>query len=198
MFIDAFEDPLDAFLALRAEVRRTAPPGFDPDTVTLATADAAGQPSARVVLLRHVGPDGLRFFTNYGSRKGLELERNPRAALCAHWYWLRQQVRVEGPVRRAADVESDAYFAERPRGSQLGAWASNQSAPIASRGDLEDALGRVASRFEGRSVSRPEFWGGFELVPERVEFWEECGSRLHDRVLFVWGSEGWTRTRLAP
>ena len=198
MFIDTFADPFDAFTALRAEVCRTSPEGFDPDAVVLATAAVDGRPSARVVLLRSVSRDGLLFYTNYTSRKGIELDANPLAAVCAHWPWLGQQVRVEGRVARASAPESDAYFASRPRGSQLGAWASRQSAPLASRALLEDEWRRVGERFEGGPVPRPDFWGGYRIVPDRFEFWEEGDSRLHDRLVFTPGLNAWNRRRLSP
>lgn len=198
MFVSPFADPFDAFAALWSEVRHTAPAGFEPDTVTLATATADGRPSARVVLLRGAGRDGFRFYTNYGSRKGGEIEANPRAALCGFWYWMGRQVRIEGRVERTTAAESDAYFATRPRGSQLGAWASKQSAPLASREDLEAALEAAEGRFQGVEVPRPEGWGGYRLVPDRFEFWEEGASRLHDRLVFVRDGAGWSRTRLSP
>lgn len=198
MFIADQPNPFDAFAAVWKRVDATAPEGFDPSTIVLATADRAGRPSARMVLLRGMDPGGVLFYTNYGSRKALDLETNPQAALCGFWFWLKQQVRVEGHVVRATDAESDAYFASRPRGSQLGAWASRQSSPIASRAELEERLRQTAARFEGGDVPRPPFWGGYRLVPDRFEFWEEGASRLHDRIVFERVSGTWTRGRLAP
>jgi pyridoxamine 5'-phosphate oxidase len=198
MFVASFSDPFDACATVWERVRATAPEGFDPSTMTLATADGAGRPSARMVLVRGLDRDGCVFFTNYGSRKAADLAANPNAALCGFWFWLRQQLRIEGHIVRASVLESDAYFASRPRGSQLGAWASRQSSTVRSRQELEDRLHEVEARFEGRDVPRPDFWGGFRLIPERFEFWEEGEFRLHDRLAFTRVSAGWTRSWLAP
>ena len=199
MFVSSYADPFDAFVAVWDCVRATAPDGFDPATIALATVDLEGRPSARMVLVRGVDRDGFVFYTNYASRKAADLDRNPHAALCGFWFWLKQQVRVEGRVTRATAAESDAYFASRPRGSQLGALASPQSAPIGARADLEARVREVEARFpEPSTVPRPPFWGGFRLVPDRVEFWEEGPDRLHDRVVFTRTPGGWARTSLAP
>lgn len=198
MFIDPFIDPIDALIALWDRVRATAPDGFDPATVTLATADAAGQPSARMVLLRAIDADGCVFYTNYESRKARDLDANPRAALCGFWHWLKQQARIEGRVAPASAAESDAYFASRPRGSQIGAWASPQSTVIAGRDTIEARVREAERRFSGGPVPRPDFWGGYRLIPDRIEFWEERPDRLHDRIVFERTPAGWTRTRLAP
>jgi pyridoxamine 5'-phosphate oxidase len=199
MFIDPLGDPLAAFAKVRAEVGRTAPDGFDPDTMALGTCGADGQPAVRIVLVRVADADGLVFFTNYTSRKAADLDENPRAALTGYWHWLKQQVRVEGVVTRVCAAMSDAYFASRPRGSQLGAWASRQSQPIMSRGELETSLADAERRFGDRPVPRPEGWGGFRLEPDRIEFWEEGAFRLHDRVLFSRLPGGrWTRQILCP
>lgn len=198
MFIADHTNPFDAFDAVWTRVHATAPDGFDPSTIVLATADLTGRPSARMVLLRGMDRGGFLFYTNYGSRKAADLDANPQAALCGFWFWLKQQVRIEGRVVRAADTESDAYFTSRPRGSQLGAWASRQSMPIASRAALEERLRQVEARFSGADVPRPPFWGGYRLVPYRFEFWQEGESRLHDRIAFDLVSENWTHTRLAP
>lgn len=198
MFAAQFSDPLSAFLASWERVRDTAPDGFDPATVALATSTHDGLPSARMVLLRGADERGFTFFTNYGSRKARELESNPRAALCFFWYWLGQQVRVEGSVGRVADAESDEYFASRPRGSQLGAWTSRQSEALVSRAALEERLRQMDDRFRGQEVTRPPFWGGYRLVPEQYEFWQEGASRLHDRLRFVRGDEVWSMDRLQP
>jgi pyridoxamine 5'-phosphate oxidase len=191
-------DPIAAFLAVWERVQTTAPEGLDPTTVVLATADAAGSPSMRMVLLRGVDRGGFVFYTNYRSRKARELGTNPRAALCGFWYWLKQQVRIEGRVVRATPDESDAYFASRPRGSQLGAWASPQSEPLASRAELETRINALDAQYSDQPVPRPEFWGGFRLIPDRIEFWEEGPFRLHDRFEFNRVSDGWLRRRLAP
>ena len=193
-----FTDPIERFLAAWERVQTTAPEGLDPATVALATADAVGSPSTRIVLLRGVDRDGFVFYTNYRSRKAHDLEANPRAALCGFWYWLKEQVRIEGRVVRVTADESDAYFASRPRGSQLGAWASPQSEPIASRAELETRLNELHAQYADQPVPRPEFWGGYRLIPDRIEFWEEGPFRLHDRFVFTRGSDGWMRERLAP
>ncbi len=169
--------------------------------MTVATATADGRPSARVVLLRGVDERGFVFYTNYESRKAADLEQNPRAALLFYWPQLDRQVRVEGAVRSVDAAESDAYFAARPRGHRIGAWASPQSRPIANRGELESRLAAVEESFAdaGDDVPRPSFWGGFRVVPELVEFWVNRTDRLHDRVRYVRAADGsWSRDRLAP
>jgi pyridoxamine 5'-phosphate oxidase len=171
-----------------------------PDAMALATTGPDGAPSLRMVLLKDARQDGFAFYTNYGSRKARELEGNPRGALLFYWDPLGRQVRVEGRVERVPDQESAAYFETRPRGSQLAAWASHQSEPLASRDVLEDDVRRLASRFEGTAVECPPHWGGYRLVPERYEFWQHRDDRLHDRIRYEPDPvrEGWIRTRLAP
>ena len=171
-----------------------------PDAMTLATATGQGMPSARVVLFKGILRGGVFFVSNYRSRKARELQENPRAALVMHFPASERQVRVEGRVERASEAESEAYFRARPRGSQLGAWASPQSQPIASRAEL-DALARsVEARFADQDVTRPEFWGGYLVFPESVELWLGRADRLHDRFLYRRSSdaEPWTIERLAP
>jgi len=192
----ASDDPIERFRELFEEASRDAP--FDPTAVTLATADASGRPSARMVLLKGFDADGFRFFTNYESRKGQELEANPRAALCVYWPWTDRQVRVEGAIERLDAAASDAYFATRPRGSQLGAWASRQSRELDSRFALLRRVVRTEAKFLGRSVERPQHWGGFLLRPERIEFWSARRSRLHERDEFRREGDGWTCRRLQP
>jgi pyridoxamine 5'-phosphate oxidase len=189
-------DPITLVRELVERASRDAP--FDPVAVTLATSTADGQPSARVVLLRGIDAGGFVFFTNYESRKGRELSANPRAALCGYWPWIDEQVRVEGTVARVADAESDAYFAGRPRGSQLAAWASDQSAPLEARADLERRYDALEARYAGAPVPRPPHWGGYRLTPERIEFWQAGTSRLHERRLFVRDGAGWRVTALNP
>ena len=191
--------PFERFRELwgRAAVAAPPPPA-DHHAATLATADAAGRPSARVVLVRGVDDEGFVFYTNYTSRKAREVASNPQAALCFHWHWLEEQARVEGLVTRATREESDAYFRSRPRGSQIGAWASQQSQPLASPGELEARVALFEREFEGREVPRPEFWGGFRLVPDRFEFWKAAESRLHDRILFARIDAEWIESRLYP
>ena len=188
-------DPITEYL--RAQARAEAQ-SIDTTPVILATADASGQPSARVVLLRGVDPRGFAFFTNYTSRKGRELETNPRAALCIHWPSLEEQIRIEGSVERLPVEESDAYFDGRPRGSQLGAWASELSQVMPSRETLERRYQEVEQRFEGVPVTRPPHWGGYRIIPHRVEFWYGRQDRLHDRVVYARDGDGWRVERLYP
>jgi pyridoxamine 5'-phosphate oxidase len=175
---------------------------LDPTAMTLATADRQGRPSARVVLLKGYDESGFVFFTNYASRKGHELEANPRAALVFHWPALDRQVRAEGPVERIPAADSAAYFASRPVPSQIGAWASHQSEPIESREALERRFTEIADRCAAGPVPAPDFWGGYRLRPDRVEFWQGRPSRLHDRLVYCRGagSSGgaWTVERLQP
>ena len=166
--------------------------------MTLATTTLDGRPAARVVLLKGFDASGFVFYTNLESRKSTELVANPFAALCFLWKSLNRQVRVEGPVEPVADGEADAYFASRPRDSQIGAWASDQSRPLASRAELERRVEEFSRRFVELTVPRPTYWSGFRVVPQRVEFWQERPFRLHDRLLFVREGEGWRRERLFP
>jgi pyridoxamine 5'-phosphate oxidase len=179
-------------------VERAQAHQVDTAPVVLATTDTAGRPSARLVLLRGVDARGFMFFTNYNSRKGHELAANPHAALCFYWASLDEQIRIEGRVERVSAAESDAYFAGRPRGSQLGAWASDQSEVLPSRESLEEKYREVERRFEGRTVERPSFWGGFRLTPVRIEFWYGRPDRLHDRVVYVRDGSAWRIERLYP
>jgi pyridoxamine 5'-phosphate oxidase len=177
----------------RAAAREAA----DPTAVALATVGASGAPSLRVVLLKGTDERGFTFFTNYGSRKARELDAEPRAALCFHWPSIGVQVRAEGATERLGAGESDAYFATRPRDTQLGAWASRQSEPLASRGELLARVAEAGRRFPG-AVPRPPFWGGYRLVPSRVEFWQADAARLHERTLYERTGEAWTVQLLFP
>ena len=170
----------------------------DPDAIALATAGAAGQPSVRMVLLKGHGPDGFVFYTNRESRKGDDLAANPHAALLFHWKALRRQVRIEGVIEPVSDAEADAYFATRSRDSQLGAWASDQSRPLDSRATFDARYEQAKARFEGRDVPRPPHWGGYQLVPDRIEFWSDRPHRLHERRLFTRSSDGWAEGLLYP
>jgi pyridoxamine 5'-phosphate oxidase len=192
---DAENDPIERYLRAAERARQE---GVDTVPAALATADAAGRPSVRIVLIRHVDDRGFVFYTNYGSRKARELTENPRAAFCQHWPTLEEQIRVEGSVERVAAPESDAYFAGRPRDSQIGAWASDQSQPLESRAILEARYAEIEPRFEGRPVERPPFWGGFRVVPERIEFWYGRTGRLHERLLYTKTAGGWQTSWLFP
>jgi pyridoxamine 5'-phosphate oxidase len=188
----------DAMTEFLAAAERARAHQVDTAPATLATCDPTGRPSARIVLVRGVDARGLVFHTNYDSRKGRELSQNPYAALCFYWPTLDEQIRVEGSIERLGADESDAYFVTRPRGSQLGAWASTQSAPLPSRETLEAKYREVESRFGDGPIPRPPFWGGFRLRPDRVEFWYGRPDRLHDRVLYVQEGSGWRIERLYP
>ena len=192
----AEDEPLAPFLRWFALAREREPLA---ETMMLATATRDGVPSLRAVLLKDADRRGFVFYANLASRKGEELLANPRAALCFHWKSLARQVRIEGEAALVSEAEADAYFATRPRDSQLGAWASDQSRPLASRAVLEARFASVARRYAERAqVPRPANWSGFCLVPRQVEFWQERPHRLHDRVLFTRDGERWQKQRLFP
>ena len=178
----------------------------DPDAMAFASADAAGRPSVRIVLLRRAGPDGFGFFTNLDSRKGVELRSNPVGALVIHWKSLRRQVRAEGRVEQVSDAEADAYFGGRSRESRIGSWASDQSQPLSDRETFERRYADMQRRFEGEDVPRPPRWSGFRLIPERIEFWSDRPHRLHERRLFTRdpgsgsgaGGDSWIESLLYP
>jgi pyridoxamine 5'-phosphate oxidase len=193
---DAEADPVEQFRrwfdeALAANLH-------EPNAMTLATATPDGRPSARVVLLKGFDERGFVFYTNYEGRKARELETNPYCALVFYWGELERQVRVEGRASRVPDEESDAYFEGRPRGSQLGAWASEQSRPVRDRRTLEARLRELEAGYEGREVPRPPFWGGYRVEPETMEFWQGRENRLHDRLRYRRSDGLWRRERLQP
>lgn len=194
---DARPDPFEQFDAWFQEAEKAT--GLLANTMALATADETGRPSARIVLLKSVDDRAFVFYTNYGSRKGHELAERPEATLLFFWAALERQVRVDGRVRQVSAETSDAYFRTRPRGSQLSAWASSQSEPIASRAALEARLEEATRRFDGKEVSRPPYWGGYALAPSRFEFWQGRENRLHDRLVYTPDSGGaWQIARLCP
>jgi pyridoxamine 5'-phosphate oxidase len=189
-------DPIALFTAWFDEAKRTGI--YLPEAMTAATATRDGHPSARLVLLKGHDERGFVFYTNYESRKAEELAENPRAALVFHWPTLQRQVRIEGAVSKISAEESDAYFRTRPRGSQLSAWASKQSAVLETRDQLEQRFREYEGQFSGSRVSLPPFWGGYRVVAERMEFWQGRINRLHDRICYVREGAGWTRYRAYP
>jgi len=189
-------DPFQLFDEWFAEAQASEP--NDPSAMALATAGSDGQPHVRMVLLKAHGPDGFVFYTNQESAKADELRENPRAALLFHWKSLRRQVRVEGEIEGVSEVEADAYFATRGRDSQLGAWASDQSRPLDSRATFEQRFEDMKRRFDGRDVPRPAHWGGYRVIPARMEFWSDRPHRLHERRLFTRAADAWTKGLLYP
>ena len=199
--MDAWADQLDVDPRVQFDrwfAEATAAGVRTPEAMTLATATADGVPSARMVLLKAHGPDGYLFYTNRQSRKGLELEANPVAALVLYWQPLDRQVRIEGSVERVDDETSAAYFASRPRGARLGALSSPQSRPVADREELERRYAAIDARHPGEEVPLPAFWGGYRVVPHAIEFWQGRDNRFHDRVRYERDGNGWSRCRLGP
>jgi len=193
---DAHTDPIRQFEAWFADAVAAQVP--EPNAMTLATATRDGVPAARVVLLKGIDAQGFVFYTDYRSRKGAELTENPLAALVFLWKEIERQVRISGSVSRVTAADSEAYYRSRPLGSRLGAWASHQSAVIASRDELEERLRDVTARFLDGNVPLPPHWGGFRVVPDEIEFWQGRQNRLHDRLRYERRPSGWSMTRLSP
>lgn len=193
---EAGPDPIALFGRWYEDARRTGV--YLHEAVCLATATPVGAPAARMMLLKGFDPRGFRFFTNYGSRKADELQANDKAALLFHWSLLHRQVRVEGTVERISQEESAEYFRTRPRGSRIGAWASQQSSVLGGREQLEEAFRKYEREFDGLEVPLPPFWGGFRLRPVRIEFWQGRANRLHDRLVYVREGGDWKVVRLSP
>lgn len=189
-------DPFDLFDAWYREARGTEI--NDSNAMALATADAEGRPSVRMVLLKGYDPRGFVFYTNGRSRKAAQLSANPQVALLFHWKSLRRQIRIEGPISSVTTEEADAYFASRARDSQLGAWASLQSETLDRRETFEARFEEVRAKYDGQDVPRPPHWGGYRVTPERMEFWEDREHRLHHRRLFLPANGGWTESLLYP
>ena len=196
MTVLPWSEPFDLFASWMKDA--TAKEVNDPDAMNLATVDDRGRPSTRMVLLKAVDARGFVFYTNLESRKGKELAANPFVALCFHWKGLRRQVRIEGPVEQVSDEEADAYYASRARGSQIGAWASQQSRPLESRFALEKRVAEYTAKFGLGKVPRPAHWSGFRVLPQRVEFWTDKPFRLHERAVYVREGEAWTMEKLYP
>ena len=193
---DALANPLDFFKLWFDQALNADLP--EPNAMTLATVNAKGRPSARIVLIKGLDARGITFFTNYESRKGQELAQNPHAAILFHWTELERQVRIEGRVEKCSPEESDAYYLSRPAGSRLGAWASPQSQVIDSRAVLEARVRLAQEEQRGDPQTRPPFWGGYRLVPDFFEFWQGRPSRLHDRLAYTLQGDSWAMSRLAP
>ena len=189
-------EPYKLFAAWLEDATKSEP--NDPNGVALATVDPDGLPDVRMVLLKGFDEQGFVFYTNFESAKGREILSSMKAAMCFHWKSLRRQVRVRGPVEIVTDAEADAYFATRPRGSRIGAWASKQSRPLESRFALEKAVAEYTAKFMIGEIPRPKHWSGFRIVPSAIEFWHDRPFRLHDRIVFSKTDGGWEKTRLYP
>jgi pyridoxamine 5'-phosphate oxidase len=199
MSVQPTDDPIARFRAVFEQAKQIPKDALpEPTAFALGTVDAEGRPSVRIVLLKAVDDRGFVFYTNFESRKGRELLGSHRAAMCFHWQLLETQVRVEGPVEVVSDAEADAYFASRARGSQIGAWASIQSRPMAEPSDLDRRIADVEARFRGQEVTRPPHWSGFRVLPERIEFWKNMPSRLHVRHVYTRDGDGWSVQQLYP
>lgn len=194
--ISTKDDPIELFTKWLGEAEKREP--NDPTAMTLATVGADGMPDARMVLLKSVDESGFVFYTNLGSTKASNLEKNPVAALVFHWKSLRKQVRIRGMVERVSDAEADEYFSSRPRDSRIGAWASKQSQPLEGMFELEARVAKFAVKFAVGDIPRPEFWSGFRVIPQKIEFWADRPFRLHERVVFEKNNGEWSTKRIYP
>lgn len=193
---DLFPDPFEQFSTWFQEATKAMPDVLN--TMCLSTANPNGRPSSRIVLLKHFDKNGFVFFTNYKSRKGNEIKSNPYASLLFFWHNLQRQIRLEGKVEKTTSAESDIYFKQRPTESRIGAWASSQSHVIPDRKSLEKNVENYKNRFKNKTIIRPSYWGGYRLVPDKFEFWQERGNRLHDRFIYTKRSNFWDIERIAP
>ena len=195
-FISKNKDPIELFSIWFSDARKSEI--INPEAMALATSDPDGRPSVRMVLLKSFGEDGFVFYTNSNSKKGKQLSKTPYASLCFYWKSLLRQVRVEGIISKVNDSDADIYFASRSRDSQVGAWASKQSSKLSEQSDLDKRILKFTQKYEGVEVPRPDFWEGYSVLPEKIEFWLQQDSRLHERIEYTKIEKGWAHQRLYP